>query len=124
MQVIKTYIADDGTKFDSEESCLNYEQDLRKKAFLDSALLFDKDGEKLPLTEQGFESSFFIICKTTAAAEYLFETFGDIWDSPWLSTRNPQKGVWVFLDEWVPAKNIFETSDCVKKLMEDCGYSE
>ena len=73
MRVIKTYIADDGKRFDSEYECMEYEEKLRSNKFADSAFLFDQDGKKLPLTGDGFEQAYFIICKTEEAADYLYE---------------------------------------------------
>lgn len=116
MQVIKTYIAEDGTRFDCEDDCLRYEQSLKAKAFADQALLFDMDGEPLEISDSGFEAAYFIVCKTVAAADFLYENYGS-WDNPW-DRDGVSEGVWVYWDDdWYRANAILELSDKLRHVM-------
>lgn len=106
MKIIKTYVADDGTRFDNEYDCITHEEILRSNQFSDTAFLFDKQGNKLPLTCDAFGDAYFIVCKTKEAAEYLKDEFGGTWENPWM--HNPVgKEFWVYFgDSWYSAETL------------------
>ena len=90
------YIADDGTQFDDEWDCRDYE--FRKELDLDDIEMYDKDGNHLdPMTEEAYDTVMRIVIKTEKAAEDLakiekytgFIAYADV-DTP---------GVWVYDDE-------------------------
>lgn len=90
------YIADDGTQFDDEWDCRDYE--FRKGLDLDDIEMYDKDGNRLdPMTEETYYAVMRIVIKTEKAAEDLakiekytgFIAYADV-DAP---------GVWVYDQE-------------------------
>lgn len=121
MRVIKTYVADDGTRFDNEYDCAAHEEKMRANVFADSALLFDEDGKRLPLTCDNFGEATFIICKTTASAEYMLEEFGRTWENPWMKDcSGPKAGAWIYFhQEWIEADELLGAFNLIKKLMEE-----
>lgn len=64
------FIADDGTQFDDEWNCKDYE--FRKSLDLDDIELYDKNGARLDLlSEDGYNKAVKIIVKTERAASDL-----------------------------------------------------
>lgn len=89
-----TYIALDGTRFDDEEACEDYEAKLLTEKYGKNALFFDDDGKPLSFDEDGFLSSAFILCKTKEAAQYLQDEYGPNYYTPW--DDNPiDAGCWM-----------------------------
>lgn len=64
------YIADDGTQFDDEWDCKDYE--FRKNLDLDDIEMHDKDSNRLdPMTEETYDTVMRIVIKTEKAVEDL-----------------------------------------------------
>lgn len=64
------FIADDGTEFDNEWGCKDYE--FRKSLDLDSIEIYDKHGTRYdPLSEDGYNKAVKIIIKTERAVSDL-----------------------------------------------------
>lgn len=121
MTVKKIYISDDGIEFQNEWECADYEAKIRANRFKDAALLFDKDGKPLCLTEKGFEEAWFIRCKTKEAAEYLFNEFGDTYDNPWWGSHayDLKAGCWYYEgDYWLATDELLRLADIVKSIIE------
>lgn len=105
MQLVQYYLADDGTKFDDEEECLDYEAELRAKSFKDTAFFLDENGRKLPLNREGFDEAIFMKAITDAAAQFLAEDLID--PLPWRFGEAPKAGAWVWMDNrWVSIGEI------------------
>ncbi len=110
------YVAEDGTKFNSKTDCLNYEEKLNIQNFSDTALLYDRDGYKLPLTHKGFSDAIYIVAKTDAAALFMDDFFGN-WDTPWTNGGMCKAGCWVFyIDKWRCADEILQIADTIKQI--------
>lgn len=123
MKVISTYIADDGTEFENSWECEKYEAKCRSNKFKDVALLFDEKGQRLPLTDKGFEKANFIVAKTVEAAEYMVDEFGPGWTTPW-DEYGVVAGMWYYDggdDGWGDVKELFALVDTIKKIKEACG---
>lgn len=54
MKKICYYIADDGTKFDEQFKCEEYEQKLKADSFYDTLECYDVDGKKLSLFDEEY----------------------------------------------------------------------
>lgn len=119
MIVKQTYIAEDGKEFEYERECAEYEAQIRAKEFKDTAMLFDSEGNPLPLTSTGFETCYFILCRTDEAARYMEEEFGN-WVNPWCGRdASPIKaGCWIFYNEyWQDAKDLLKIADIAREIM-------
>lgn len=115
-----TYIADDGTRFDYEYECEQYEAAKRAEKFKDTALLFDRNGKTLPLDEESFEDAYFLKAVTDEAAQYMAEIF-ECWTTPWNSeytdfTQGIEAGCWAYINEkW---SSIDDVKNIIKILRE------
>lgn len=97
------YVADDGTEFDNEKECLEYESHINdiKKCFI----LY---GEKLnKLTEDSFESVYYlhILERPTEVANYLYEEYGlgfntDVLDRIGIYYYD-NAGLWKYVDSMI-----------------------
>ena len=70
MKNIIKYVADDGTIFEDEDECYEYELSLRVARLKDRVRLFDEEMNELQLTTENFENFYHIaIYDVTAIAE-------------------------------------------------------
>lgn len=124
MEVIKTYVACDGKKFEDEWECQEYEEALEATKYQDTALLFDLGGKPLPLSQEGFQGAFIVKAVTDEAAQYMAEAFHDYWN-PWSrdcrwTPSEAKAGCWIFIDnndDWVPASEYLKTADILRKIV-------
>lgn len=118
MTTVTTYIAEDGTKFDSEWECMDYEAEQEAKEYADTAFLFDDKGERLSLHSDSFNEAFFIKATTNEAAQFMAERF-EGWSTPWYDRGiAPQAGMWVFFnEEWTALEEIEHAYKMMQKLM-------
>lgn len=90
------YIADDGTQFDDEWDCRDYE--FRKDLDLDDIEMYDEDGNRLdPMTEETYYTVMRIVIKTERAAEYLAKIENYTGFIAYADVKTP--GVWVYDQE-------------------------
>lgn len=61
------YIAEDGTVFNTERECLEYEDGINAK---DHILIYDKDFHELPFDNYGVYHAYLVIFTSKAAAAY------------------------------------------------------
>lgn len=116
MRVIKTYVAEDGTTFDNEQECAEYEEELRINTFADTALLFDEEGNKMPLSAMNFERAIYIKAVTDEAAAFMAEEFRYC-DNPWWNSDTAKAGCWVFFgDAWRPIEDILEMARIIEQI--------
>ena len=98
MTVETIYIADDGTKFDDENSCLQYERKTALDKIKNSIFLFDDNGNELPLDDKGFEQCYFVVSKSDKASRIAWELLQDEYGAPFNECR---AGIWYYdYDEW------------------------
>lgn len=98
MRIVTTYVADDGTRFTTEEDCLEYEKTELHFVSLKDVLLFDSEGKEIKKT------SFFI-----DMAQFLYIYIGSEDSLKILKEMNeedgyalpPKEGFWkfVYVDE-------------------------
>ncbi len=70
------YFAFNGEEFDTEEDCLDYEDEVRASAVKDDIVAADKFGAHLDLTHRNFADRLYVFCaKTQEAADYLADRF-------------------------------------------------
>lgn len=105
------FVADDGTLFDYEADCRNYEE----KCFKDSISnyygdirIFDDDLQELELTEDNIEDCIYLFCNTKEAADFLSVAFSMTCTLPWEYNRLPKTGFFYY-DEEVDAWREVET---------------
>jgi hypothetical protein len=106
---IKYYRADDGTEFEEEEDCLNYESGLKLQSVEGELFLYDCDGEPIPLNNAEIGEIEFIHCVTPRALD-AFTQFYEIQgcympdelrnsETPMYSFYDYRDGVWNNLKE-------------------------
>ena len=123
MRQVTTYYADDGKAFTKRRECEEYEAAIKANKFKDTAFLFNTCGDPLPLTDKGFQEAVFIYCKDDDAAEYMFETFGSGYITPWGNYPKvvcASAGCWMYQDgrdEWVSANEILKDAEIIQKIM-------
>lgn len=61
------YIAEDGTVFNTEKECLEYEDGINAK---DHIIIYDKDFHELPFDNYGVYHAYLVIFTSKAAAAY------------------------------------------------------
>lgn len=112
MRTIITYVAEDGKQFRDEDECLAYETELRNAKFAANITFFDSDGKTLSLSEDGFLSAKFILCRTKEATQFLQDEYGPNYYTPW--DDNPiEAGCWVKDDlfddnNWRPVEDYVD----------------
>lgn len=119
MKVITFYVAEDGKKFQEEEECIKYENQLLAEAVKEEALIFGENGNRLELTRENFGGKAYVLyAKTQKAAEYFIRAF-EGYENPWDSNiENACPGCWYYVGgNWVAVKDIFETADMIRKIM-------
>lgn len=114
-----TYIADDGTQFDDEWECHEYEVELHAKKHKNAILLFDKYGEPLPLTSGGMDNTHFLVIKTDEAAQFLRDTYDSI-ELPWEYDEESVSGAWYYdwrVDGWRTMDSYLKEAKLMEKIL-------
>ena len=117
MKTITTYIANDGTEFNNEWECQDYEAEQEARKYQDTAILLDEDGERLPLCDDSFQEAFYIKAVTDEAARFMAERFV-CWSTPWNEYGiEPHAGIWAFFnEEWTQAEEIEKVYKIIRKI--------
>ena len=99
MTHVEYFEADDGTMFDDEFDCYQYELELRAKTLTTDLFFFDSHHNALPLTRLGYEDSYYVCVNTEEASEYLNDLAGFTGQCPpWGSNNEPRPGKWVYVE--------------------------
>lgn len=106
---IRFWQADDGTKFDDEYDCIQYERKKKLEDYKKDFIFYDYNKCLIPPEEANAERICIIVVKTPAAAEYIGEWFeSDGCCSPFDGCEfGHEVGTWVYGellemgDEWV-----------------------
>lgn len=115
MTTITTYIAEDGTKFSSEEEREEYENEQRAKEFADTAFLYDEEGNPLSVAAENYENAYYIVAASDEAAEFMAEVFSG-WVTPW-DDLGAEAGCWVYDGHnWRSADEILGMAEIIKKI--------
>lgn len=105
MTELHLYIADDGTKFEDEDECLQYEAGCRAQE-LKGVVLLDENFRPIPLSDLSqWENAYFIYAKDIQALRDL----SDVWDWDLVGISPPRflfadtPGLFAYdgtIDEW------------------------
>lgn len=118
MKVISQYIAEDGTIFEFESDCIQYERKLKLKKYLGDILLLDYDGEKIDNPVREADRICYIYIRTDDAAECLEEVIRGIY-LPWDCEGNePHAGAWAWdndSDRWISLEELRSLLDNIEK---------
>lgn len=102
MKRVEYYLADDGTKFDTQWECEQYERECLDFTGLH---VYDHEGKPIDLKEKSTERACYLYCETDASAEVfakLCERDQTLtpWDGSWGSAENasPHSGRWFWDD--------------------------
>ena len=106
---IRFWQADDGTKFDDEYDCIQYERKKKLEDYKEDFIFYDYNKCLIPPEEADTEKICIIVVKTPAAAEYIGEWFEDDGcNNPFCGCEfGHEVGTWVYGellemgDEWV-----------------------
>ena len=115
-EIIK-YYAEDGTEFEDEDECYEYEQDLACRSYDDKILILDKDFDKIENYIVNFGEACLIYIRTDEAGKWLkneLDNYG------WcLGSSLPEcKGIWYWeerRDAWVSLEDIKEFVSDIEK---------
>lgn len=83
MQEVRYWLADDGTKFEEEWDCVQYERQTKLKECNNDFVFYDYHKRVIPIEEASTDRVCYILIKTPAAADYVGEWFeSDSCDNP------------------------------------------
>lgn len=108
-----TYVAIDGTTFDSREDCVEYEESTGLQFLEGKVRFFNRDGLEIPATEIICERNYdYVYCMEVAdlqALQALEKRFYD--DAPWSIWGVPTifPTIWIYtekIDGWISQESI------------------
>lgn len=113
---IRFWQADDGTKFDEEYDCIQYERKKKLEECKDDFVFYNEQLNIIFPEEADTEQVCIIVVKTPAAAEYIGEWFEyDGCENPFYGCKfGHEVGTWVYGelvkmgDEWVKLEDKIE----------------
>lgn len=113
---IRYWVADDGTKFDDEYDCIQYERKKKLEEYKDDFVLYDEQINIIFPEEANTKQVCIIVVKTHAAAECISEWFNDEgYCNPFCDCELGQEiGTWVYGDmidegdEWIKLEDKIE----------------
>ena len=110
-----SYIADDGTTFEDEDECLEYERTLMLKKYEHDIHMWDSEFQPIPITDsQALDKVYYLTCDTAEAVEVMHNWF------EYMGYSSPFKGdkgfaemagrhyYWQDDDEWHEADYFIE----------------
>ena len=106
---ITKYVADDGTEFEDEFECMDYESKLSLTYHKNDFILFDDDKCPLSLEDIKSEDVYYIVIKHPCGAVVLgkwFERCGDVNPFEFTAEKN-YVGTWAYTDSmgWIQLEN-------------------
>ena len=118
MREVKYYLADDGTKFENEKECVQYESQQKLKEHINDFQFFDRNKNPIPIEEADEMKVDIIVINTPAAATYVGEWFED------RGCYNPfcdcefehEVGTWVYGDTIDRGDDWFKIETEIEKL--------
>lgn len=117
------YIADDGTTFEDEDECLEYERTLMLKKYEHDIHMWDSEFQPIPITDsQALDKVYYLTCDTADAVEVVNAWFDD------MGYTSPFKGDECFgalagrhyyyqdNDEWYEADDLIDKARGMMKI--------
>ena len=99
MKTVIYYVADDGTKFDDEYECAQYERKKLLEEHKDEFQFFSYRKNLIPIEEAITEDVMYIVIKAEGCAEAIGEWFKrDECDDPFYGVYDKCVGTWVYGD--------------------------
>lgn len=123
MTEMTIYVADDGTQFDYEEDCLEYEWSLKLGDNIEFALVNHKKTRKLnPKDFKSYEDAWFIFVPNETA----FKQLQDAWDGnyidtcypPFLWEDNHKYGLWAY-DESICREGWYHVGEYLQSIQDE-----
>lgn len=117
------YEADDGTEFDYEEDCLEYEWGLKLGDNVEFALVNHKKTRKLnPKDYKSYEEAWYIFVPNETA----FKQLQDAWDGNYIDACHPpflgeevhKYGLWAY-DESICREGWYHVGEYLKTIQQD-----
>lgn len=110
-----SYIADDGTAFEDEDECIDYERGLMLKKYEHDIHMWNSEFQPIPITDsQALDKIYYLTCDTAGAVEVMdnwFENMG--YSSPFEDNKNFTAKVghhyyYQDNDDWYEADDLIE----------------
>ena len=108
MTEIRYWIAEDGTKFEDEWECIEYERKIKLEKYKDDFVFLDHRKDIIPIEEVTTAEVIYIIVKNDRCAETIGEWFtSDACVDPFEGVYEHCVGTWVYGevidkgDEWI-----------------------
>lgn len=110
-----SYIADDGTAFEDEDECIDYERGLMLKKYEHDIRMWDSEFQPIPITDsRALDKVYYLTCDTAEAVEVMnnwFEYMG--YPSPFEGDKGfaemaGRHYYWQDDDEWHEADYFIE----------------
>lgn len=116
MTEIRYWVADDGTKFEYEYDCIQYERKKKLEEFKDDFVLYDSHMDIIPFENADCGNISIMVIKSFAVAEYIRKWFNDEgYCNPFCDCEFGQEiGTWVYGDminegdEWIKLEDKIE----------------
>ena len=71
-----SYIADDGTAFEDEDECIDYERTLMLKKYEHDIHMWDNEFQPIPITDpKALDKIYYLTCDTAEAVEVMNDWF-------------------------------------------------
>lgn len=110
-----SYIADDGTAFEDEDECIDYERGLILKKYEHDIHMWDDNFQLIPITDSlALDKVYYLTCDTAEAAAVMHEWFEDMrYSSPFEGNKSfaemaGRHYYWQDNDEWYEADDLIE----------------
>lgn len=118
-----SYIADDGTAFEDEDECLEYEHGLILKKYEHDIHMWDNEFQPIPITDsKALDKVYYLTCDTAEAVEVMNDWFEYLcYSSPFEGDKSfaemaGRHYYWQDNDEWYEADDLIEKVSGMMKI--------
>lgn len=118
-----SYIADDGTTFENEYECLEYERTLMLKKYERDIHMWNCEFQPIPITDsQALDKVYYLTCDTAEAVEIMHNWFEDMgYSSPFEGDESfyamaGRQYYYMDNDQWYEADDLIEKARGMMKI--------
>lgn len=118
-----SYIADDGTAFEDEDECIDYECTLMLKKYEHDIHMWDNEFQPIPITDpKALDKIYYLTCDTAEAVEVMNDWFEYMcYSSPFEGGNSFAEMAgchyyWQDNDEWYEANDLIEKVSGMMKI--------
>lgn len=118
-----SYIADDGTAFEDEDECIDYERTLMLKKYEHDIHMWDNEFQPIPITDpKALDKIYYLTCDTAEAVEVMNDWFEYMYYSSPFEGGNSFAEMagcyyyWQDNDEWYEANDLIEKMSGMMKI--------